>query len=489
MPRHIHLGVYDPHVEPYQHKPQAEFLDHVDAFKAKNDAHVADILAKGGNPHRDHRPLQYIHFVGGRGSAKTTAAAMALFKVAMECPGFHTAWTARTNGEIDTVLLIELEKVVPPHYNVWSVKSSRSARWIEWAGGHKTHLVSRNVDNPRKRPALGLNIMGVFHDEAATSFDQSKFDDIENAVREPDSPYLFSVSMSTPLPNGYYGYCYASDSPIIFSSSFDNPHLSREQLNKRLSMMDELTAQQEIYGKFVQTTGRQWPTFVEKPWPEGNILDGYKFRQDKPWILAADLGAGSSGWQIYQYVDVPGVPWKLAVCCAELTASRMGIETVTAEIIEHYCGGDRRNGPSKVIVGSDVVNPGNTGIAAAWHFEQLGWEYQSPTGKLASKELQRQVARGLILNTAGERRFAVAGNLNKHGTYEIAKQHFGERKVRGILNMFRNDTFPEGGSKDVFVKDKATRGINCLEDDRDPFLYWGTMCHTPEWTTYDRWAA
>jgi hypothetical protein len=417
--------------------------------------------------------------------------------VASQCPRRHTAWTARTNGEIDTVLLIELEKVCPPRLGLWTVKSSRSARWIEWASGHKTHLISRNVDNPKKRPALGLNIMGVFHDEAATGFDQSKFDDIENAIREPDAPFLFCASMSTPLPNGYYGYCYSSDSPIIFSSSFDNPHLSREQLNKRLSMMDELTAQQEIYGKFVQTSGRQWPTFEEAPWPEGNILEGFEFDPGRPWYLCADLGAGQGAFQIWQYVDpmhpVTGRQMfngRLAVCVAELTPNGMGIESVTADIIETYCLGDhKRRAPECVLVGSDVANPGNTGHTTAWHFQQLGWQYKTPKGKFSSKELQRQVARGLILNTAGERRFAVAANKDSRGQYQIAAQHYGERKVRGILNMFRNDTFPDPGSRDVFTKDKGRMGANAVEDDRDAFLYGCILNHPPEWTTYDRWAA
>jgi hypothetical protein len=63
MPSELELGVYDPSGEEYHHGPQAEFLSKVYGFKATNDAHVAKTIRAGGDPRRDHRPLQYLHFV------------------------------------------------------------------------------------------------------------------------------------------------------------------------------------------------------------------------------------------------------------------------------------------------------------------------------------------------------------------------------------------------------------------------------------------
>jgi len=487
-PRPLELGVVSPFEPPFEHGPQAQYLRAAWDRKRVNDEHVAGCIAAGGDPARSHRPLQYLHFVGGRGAAKTTTAAIDVVNVATSCPGYRTAWTARTNGEIDEVLLFELAKVCPPDLGLYRVRSSRAARWLEWRGGHITHLVSRNVDNPKKRPALGMNLMGVWHDEAATMFDAAKFQDIDNAVRQPGAPYLFVVSTSTPLLNGYYAYVTGSGGTVIHSSSWDNPHLSKEALDLREQMMDSQTAQGELYGRFVPAHGRVWDTFVEAPWPDGNIWES-GFDPDAPWYLAVDLGGAQGAFQIVQYREplhpITGrrlFQGKVGVIVAELTPNGVALETVTREIVNRFCGGDYRRGPIEVLVGHDVASRGTTGIPAAHHFAELGWSYRTPAGISLDKELQRQVARSLILNSAGERRFCVAAQKDKAGNYIPIEQVYGQRKVRGVLNVMRNDTYPDSSEKGTFRKDKAKAGANALEDDRDAMLYWMICNHPPTWT-------
>lgn len=443
--------------------------------------------------HRAGAGIQYLNYVGGRGCGKTTIALIVLMKVALENPkSIHnelprTAWTARTNGEIDNVLLTELEACIP--YSLYKVVNKPGARYIEWKGGHRTYLISRNIDNPRRRVGLGMNLLGVCHDEAASGFDIDKITDINNAVRDSAAPYLFCMTTSTPLPNAYQMWCQNEAATTIYASSYDSPFLSKANLDSMAAMMDDATVEQELMGRFVITTGRMWDQFVEKPWPEGNILEGAKYDPKKPFYIGGDLGGGQSAFQIVQYFEprhpVTGHPvpmaGKLACIVAELTPHQMGLEAVMGEVIEHYCNGNHvTRAPVMTILGHDVEASSVLGPSGAEYFKHLGWDYTWNRGAMFRKDVQRQVMRSMICNTKGERRFVVAANKNKHGTYEIAKQHFGERKQRGILNVMRNDTYPDPGSKELMVKDKGRAGKNALEDDRDAALYWMTYLHPPD---------
>jgi hypothetical protein len=78
------------------------------------------------------------------------------------------------------------------------------------------------------------------------------------------------------------------------------------------------------------------------------------------------------------------------------------------------------------------------------------------------------------------KRWVVAANKDRDGEYQIAKQHYGERKRRGILNCLRTDTYPDAKSKEVFNKDKGQAGKNAVEDDRDCFLYANILWRHPD---------
>lgn len=452
------------------HGPQEQVLQAVKGWAANHKAGAG---------------IQYLNYVGGRGCGKTTIALIVLMMVALENPSQRTFWSARSGGEIDNVLLTELEANVPAE--LYKVINKPGARFIRWKGGHKTYLISRNVDNPKKRVALGFNTMGGVHDEAATGFNMDKITDINNGIREPSAPYLFCMTTSTPLPNAYQMWCQNEAATTIYASSYDSPFLSKANLDSMAAMMDEATVQQELMGRFVITTGRMWDQFVEAPWPDGNILEGAEYDPNKPFFIGGDLGGGQSAFQIVQYFDpvhpVTGrriFDGKLACIVAELTPSQMGLEAVMGEVIEHYCDGNHiTRAPAMVIVGHDVEASSVLGPSGAEYFKHLGWDYTWNRGTMFRKDVQRQVMRSMICNTKDERRFVVAANKNKHGIYEIARQHFGERKQRGILNVMRNDTYPDPSSKDTFNKDKGKAGKNALEDDRDAFAYWVTYLHPP----------
>jgi hypothetical protein len=271
----------------------------------------------------------------------------------------------------------------------------------------------------------------------------------------------------------------------VYATSYDSPFLNKANLDAMASQMDELTIQQELMGKFVLTTGKQWDTFIEKPWPEGNILEGVTFDPSLPFFIGADLGGNQSALQVVQYLEplhpITGQKMfegKLATIVAEYCPNAMGIEVVIKDLVDRYCEGNHlTRKPVKVCIGHDVNAKTVVGSSGAEFFTSLGWQYQHPRGAMFRKAVQRQIARGLILNSNGQRRFCVAANKNKHGQYEIAEQHFGENKQRGILNVMRNDTYDDSAKDDIFVKDKGKAGKNALEDDRDAMLYWMAINH------------
>jgi len=467
------------------HKPQAKYLEVARGMMALG-------VAVG---------IIFLNYVGGRGCGKTTIALLHMIRVALvddplhvkklikegvvadDFKGFRTVWSARTNGEIDNVLINELERIVPSH--LYRLSNKGGARCINWISGHKTFLISRSVDNPKKRVGLGFNVMGVWHDEAATGFSQDKFSDINNAIREPNAPYYFCATTSTPLPNAYQLFCQNENATTIYATSYDSPYLNKANLDAMASQMDDLTVQQELMGRFVLTTGKQWDTFEEKAWPDGNILEDYEFNPDLPFYLGVDLGGNQSAVQVVQYVEplhpITGqrlFQGKLAVVVAEYVPNAMGIEVIMQDVVDRYCDGDHmRHKPQMICVGHDVNAAPVVSANGASYFASLGWPYTWPRGKMFFKETQRMIARGLILNKKGERRFCVAANKNKHGQYEIAEQHYGQNKQRGILNVMRNDTYDESGKDDIFVKDKGKAGKNALEDDRDAMLYWMAINH------------
>ena len=86
----LQLNLIDPHHPDCTHEKQARVLDWFDGCE---DRHKSD----GG--------IQYINYVGGRGCGKTTVALIVLFRIAMKYGNQRTFWSARTNGEIDNVLL------------------------------------------------------------------------------------------------------------------------------------------------------------------------------------------------------------------------------------------------------------------------------------------------------------------------------------------------------------------------------------------------
>ncbi len=440
------------------------------------------------------------NYVAGRAGAKTTGGVLLLLDTVKAMPGLTGYWSEPRHGDIDKVFMPALERIVPS--TLWQRVNKQGYRYIQWWNGHRTDLVARNVDNRNKKVGLGPNYAYGIDDEAADMFDAQKFAHMHNAIREPKAPYLFHDSLSTPQLNGYYPYCHLPKAHTIYATSYDNPFVSDEAIDDMVAGMSPEMVEQEIMGKWMQLTGRMWKNFIEKPWPFGNIIEGMEFDVDEPWSLWCDFGGAQSAFQIVQWVDplFKGkrvMAGRIPVCVAEITPNNMNFEDVLEDcIIPIYCKGDTdKNRPFKSAVGTDVATPGLGAPSCARLFRNLGWDFVAPK---VSRELRKQNCLAALCNNrklpgtlehVTERRFCVAANKDRRGIYQIAKQHYGERKQRGILNMFRNDTFPDPSSRDVFNDDKKTAGINAVEDDRDAWGYGISVFHPQPWAKSSKRAA
>jgi hypothetical protein len=448
----------------WRHRGQVEYLD---SARARRQVHL-DTDGKCG--------IQKLNYCGGRGAGKTTIGIIDMVNVAMvEAPDFRTFWSEPNFSDIDRILLPEMEKIVPS--SIWRVVNKPGGyRYIEWASGHRTDLISRFVGNSNKRPGLGANMIGGWHDELASGFDENKTNDIENSI---------VASQSTPLRNGYESYCKDPAATTVYATSWDNPHISADVLNSRAATMSPEQVEQELKGRFTSLEGLIWKHFIDKPWPLGNIVEGVKFQKGQPWYLSCDLGGSQSAYQVYQLIEAINpingrreMDGKLFCCVEEWTPNQMSFETVLKEVIERYCDGDPQNNkPTRVFIGHDVNTKDSiTGTSAALILSHLRWDWTYPAGKLSSKDLQRSHALTMLFS----KRWVVAANKDRDGEYQIAKQHYGERKRRGILNCLRTDTYPDAKSKDVFNKDKGQAGKNAVEDDRDCFLYANILWRHPD---------
>jgi len=431
------------------------------------------------------------HYVGGRGCAKTTTGIIWMLRTVLHnMPGVRGFWSEPRGADFERIFIPELRKICPEEDGFWSLVTKQGgARQLRFSNGTVVDLVSRNVDNAQKKVGIGPNYGWGFSDEAAERFDMQKHLDMMAAIRVEGLPYRFFDTLSTPQRNGYYDWVHNDSAVIIHSTSYENPHVSQDSIKTVASMMDENYLAQEIGGQFINLTGAIWHNFEEKPWPEGNIAEHIAWDPTQPFYIAMDLGSASWSVQVIQYHE-PIDPksgrrmfdGRLAVVVGEMLPNNMNLDEVMPVIQEQYCSGVYKS-PLKVITGHDGNTRGATGMSANQMFAQWGWNNTMVTHPFDSKQLQQVNLSSMLLNNAGHRRLAVAAGKNSKGQYELKKRHFQRNKSRGILNMFRNDTFPDVRSDDVFIKDKGkgATGANNMEDDRDCILYAMVDLHKPQW--------
>jgi hypothetical protein len=239
-------------------------------------------------------------------------------------------------------------------------------------------------------------------------------------------------------------------------------------------------AEQELDAMWVQLEGRVWE-FVEDIWPNGNLIDR-PYNPKKPYMIGVDLGGAESAWGLYQkeschhprrgIIDV-------LVLKAEWTPHGRNPWLTIPEIKKFTSESFAWRNPIKIMVGGDYKTPGNTGDKGEHMFVTHGWDsyVETVTGYDGLKDVQHRQAAYIMCNSENIRQFAVSTRLKSFYT----------DGTRGVMDMFRNDTYPDSGT-DYFRKEKSKHGI-FHEDSRDQFLYMVMHANPAEYRPQMKWPA
>ena len=149
---------------------------------------------------------------------------------------------------------------------------------IELINGSRIAL--KGADNPDSLRGVGLD--GVVLDEYAF---------MSPYAWKVISPILqdrkgWAIFISTPNGYNHFKDIYETDDPDYISfhfTSYDNPYLDKEELNKERARMSEENFAQEYMAEFMKRAGAVWPMFsrdvhvVERREPKGTIFGSIDF--------------------------------------------------------------------------------------------------------------------------------------------------------------------------------------------------------------------
>ena len=422
----------------------------------------------------------YNHYVGGRGSSKTTTGILKCFTALTQWHrGKAGLWTEPTATLCKDVFLREWKKIVPRDcYSV--VLNPMTITMVPALGGGTLDVRSHNADNPNKEVSKGPNYAFAMVDEAAYKFDRDTFDDIDNAVRDA-SNYLFVDTMSTPKLNGYKRLATSEGHRLVKASSFDNPHLPAGWAEQKRLQMGPKRFAQEILGEWVSLEGQIWENWSEETWPLGNRID-LPHNHDRPYYLFFDLGVRTSAWLVVQPVDgyqLGYAPFEHGDPLWNVTAEYMpntrgDIERMIRKIVEDY------GIPAQVCCGHDLRTRSSTDSNTPEYFlaQAVGSVPTVMIGAdafLSDKVIQQDCLSFLIHNSRNERRLVVSRQIRSDDPDE-----------RGILAMMREDTWESNSVRNAHFLPKEGR----LEHVRDALLY-GTVgaMRPPSYTMKTAYAA
>jgi len=434
----LELGCCDP----YLHYPkQAQFLD----------------LIKRSQP-----GVATTHFVGGRGSSKTTSVVLGIFESGVTYnKGLPHLWTSPTYRDCMDTFVRTWQDIVPDELYTFNRNDMTIHIHDTGVPGTVVDVRSRQVTNGKRESFRGPTYAVAVVDEPRQDPDKTAWNNIYATLRHPKAAQKWIVSSSTPRMNWYYDLVVDGGAPTIYATSYDNPFIDENWIDGLAGDLSPQMAQQEIYAEWVSLSDRIWPNVnLDEEWPRGNIHP-HMWDPSLPFTLAGDIGL-KSAWLIIQHVD------GIDVAVGEYTPGRQDTEQTLNRIEADY------GIPSRVIVGSDwntgsVVN----GASHALYFRSRGWANRVqpvPPGTIyARKDYQYTASNRLILNSREERKFCISQHLRSHDP---------EYKC-GIRELFLRDTWPDKvmRSGEFLPKDKTEKGTAALEDMRDCFMYFCMMTH------------
>ncbi len=246
-------------------------------------------------PYKPHKKQREFHrakasrkaFIGGIGSGKTTAGVNEAIREAIRQPGSLGVIAAPTYPMLRDATQREFWAYFPEELMHSFNKTEQHLKLI-----NGSEILFRSLDNPER--LRGLNIAWFYIDEAALVTRRS-WDILIGRLRQPGYEYKAWI---TTTPKGY-NWVYdvfvkerRDNYSVIYATTHDNPHLSREYLAELESSYSGSFYQQEILGKFVQHEGLVYQEFsravhiVEKlPERFSRIIAGVDFGYTNPSVI------------------------------------------------------------------------------------------------------------------------------------------------------------------------------------------------------------
>lgn len=409
------------------------------------------------------------HWVGGRGSAKTTTGILlALRAVTKWMPGLPGCWTEPTYRLCHDVFIAEWQRIVPRDFYTLN----KADMTIHCANGSTIYVRSRNVDNSSREVIKGVNLAWDIDDEAAYKFDEQKYLDIDAAIRV-QTQYRFHDTLSTPKLGPYKMLVERNGHNMVHTTSFQNPHLPPDWAKRMAEEMSPEYMEQEILGHWVPLTGRIWKRWSNEEWPNGNIHH-HVHNHNEPYFLFFDLGVASSAWLIVQAkqpIHNGRLLWDhdpVWVVTAEYMPKRDGsVDSVLRQIKQDF------GQPARVVAGADLATRSSTDAKTANWFviRHFGAVPTTPVkgGLMADKEVQHAQLSYGIKDTRDRRRFCASRKIIR----PLESDNRGRDK-RGIIELMEQDQWPEKVTGMTFLP-KEHR----LEHVRDAAMYGAVACMFP----------
>lgn len=254
--------------------------------------------------------------IAGRGWGKTEALDLRAILLALENPGLSGAVLCPTYKQLSRnheprIHRYFREFAANTGINLVARYHASEKRW-KLVNGAEIWLLSYE----RYENLAGYDLAWACIDELTTHGAPEKvLQLLEPAVRAPGGTHHM---VYTHTPRGYRGIvrdfiervrAEDPDYQIICGSSFDNPYLSRETIERWKSRLSKALAEQEIYAKVLRPGNLVYDEFSRSRHLIDHEYSGGEY------ILACDWGDSHPAYQIWEIVDIDGV--ERLICCWE----------------------------------------------------------------------------------------------------------------------------------------------------------------------------
>jgi PBSX family phage terminase large subunit len=220
----------------------------------------------------------------GRRAGKSVLAAAYLLYQASSKPGSHSWYIAPQYNQAESIMWQLLKGMLPEHA---ILKTNETKLSILFKNGSAIYL--KGADNPDTLRGVGLDL--VIFDEAAF---MSKWEEVWKVIR----PTLMDSQADVwfiSTPNGFNHFKDLADKQekdwqYFHFTTYDNPHIAREEIEQSKLEMDEDSFAQEMMGEFRKMSGLIYKDFHR----DTHMVDVPYHRFDSNWIFTRSLDFGFS---------------------------------------------------------------------------------------------------------------------------------------------------------------------------------------------------